>query len=185
MPLSLLAAPLSQQDSPAGTIRVAIAHGQRLVRAGLRVLLEREAGIEVVEAATGDEVVELVHRMQPDVVLIDVRLPGIGCVEATQRILAGPPVSVVVLTATEADGRVFATLKAGASGMLLEDREPAALVQAIRHLGRGCRFPVKRPRRTQRSREVHMLTPKVTELRRGCAHAAPESQPKAGAKPAA
>jgi DNA-binding NarL/FixJ family response regulator len=185
MPLSLLASPLVQPSSPAGTIRVAIAHGQRLVRAGLRVLLECEPGIEVVEAATGDEIVELAGGLQLDVVLIDVRLPGIGCVQATQRILAGPPVAVVVLAATEADGRVFATLKAGASGMLLEDREPAALVRAIRQFGRGPRVRARRPRQVQRSREVHMLTPKVTELRRGCAHAAVASLPKSGAKPAA
>jgi DNA-binding NarL/FixJ family response regulator len=174
MPLSLLAAPLLQPRSPAGTTRVAVAHGQRLVRAGLRLLLEREPGIEVVEAATGEELVELVDRTRPGVVLIDVRLPGIGCVEATQRILAAMPVAVVVLTATEADARVFATLKAGASRMLLEDREPAALVQAIRQL---CR--------PQRPREVHMVTPKVTQLGRGCAHPTPASQPKAGAAPVA
>ena len=106
MPMSLLVSPSSRcrEHVPAtrpgasadqravGTIRVGIAHGQRLVRAGLRVLLDHEAGIAVVdEAATGDEAVALTRRLQPDVVLLDVGLPGLGCVEVTRRILAAAP----------------------------------------------------------------------------------------------
>jgi DNA-binding NarL/FixJ family response regulator len=196
MPVSLLASPFSRcrEHVPAtpprasadqravGTIRVAIAHGQRLVRTGLRVLLDREAGIAVVdEAATADEAVALARRLQPDVVLLDVGLPGLGCVEVTRRILAGPPVAVMLLAASETDARVLATLRAGAAGLLLEDREPAALVRAVRLLGRGGRLRARRSRRSQPAREVPMLTPKVTELTRGCAHPSGTGPAKASA----
>jgi DNA-binding NarL/FixJ family response regulator len=166
----------------AGTIRVAIAHGQRLVRAGLRALLEREAGITVVdEAADGDDAVAMARRLRPDVVLLDVRVPGLDCVEATRRILA-ESVAVMVLTATEADARVFASLKAGAAGLLLEDREPAALARALRVLVHGGRRRAHRSRRSQPAREVHMLTPKVIEITRGSAHTEKPGPVKAGAR---
>jgi DNA-binding NarL/FixJ family response regulator len=197
MPVSLVASTLvssfegssitvpraSADQRGTGTIRVAIAHGQQLVRAGLRVLLEREAGIAVVdEAADGEHAVAVARRLRPDVVVLDVRLPGLGCVEATRRILAGPAVPVMVLTASETDARVFATLKAGAAGLLLEDREPAALVRAVRLLGRGGWVRPHRPRRTHPAREVPMLTPKVTEITRGCAHADKSTQVKTGSR---
>ena len=76
----------------------------------------------------------------------------------------------MLLAASETDARVLATLRAGAAGLLLEDRERAALVRAVRLLGRGGRLRARRPRRRQPAREVRMLTPKVTELTRGCAH---------------
>jgi DNA-binding NarL/FixJ family response regulator len=186
MPASLLKRSLQlSPGSAVGTTRVAIAHGQRLVRAGLRVLLEREAGIEVIEAATGDEAVAVARRLRPDVLLMDVQLPGLGCVEATRRILAGPPIAVVVLAATETDARVFATLQAGASGLLVGDREPAALVQAVRRLSHGGRARAPKPRSLNPVREDQMLTPKVIEIRRGSAHTAATVQPKAGVTPAA
>jgi DNA-binding NarL/FixJ family response regulator len=129
---------LAQIDT--GTIRVVIAHGRQLVRAGLRVLLEREAGITVVdEAANGDDAVAIARRLRPDVLLLDVRLPGLDCVEATRRILSESDIAVVVLTASETDARTFATLRAGAAGLMLEDREPAALVRVVRLLGNGAR----------------------------------------------
>jgi DNA-binding NarL/FixJ family response regulator len=168
MPSSLLASSLVHST---GTIRVAVAHGQRLVRAGLRAMLERDGEIAVVEAASGEEAVAIARRLRPDVVLMDVHLPGLGCVEATRRILAGPRVAVMVLTASETDARVFATLRAGAAGLLLEDGDPAALVGAVTRLGRGGRLRTTRPRRKQSAREVPMLTPKVTEITRGSAHA--------------
>jgi DNA-binding NarL/FixJ family response regulator len=155
----------------AGTIRVAIAHGECLVRAGLRVLLEREPGMCVVdEAADGDDAVAVARRLRPDVVLLDVRLPGLDCVEATRRIVARPGVAVMVLSPSETDARVFASLRAGAAGLLLEDRDPAALARAVRLLGRGGRPHARRNRRIQPAREVPMLTPKVTEITRGSAH---------------
>ena len=178
MPSSLLASPFVH--SPV-TIRVAVAHGQRLGRAGLRAMLEREGEIAVIEAASGEEAVAVARRLRPDVVLMDVHLPGLGCVEATRQILAGPPVAVMVLTDSETDARVFATLRAGAAGLLLEDGEPAALVRAVTRLGRGGRLRATRPRRNQPVREVSMLTPKVTEITRGCAHAPAAVRIKTGA----
>jgi DNA-binding NarL/FixJ family response regulator len=180
MALSLLA------SLPPGTIRVAIAHGQRLMRAALRALLEREADITVIdEVADGDDAVAVARRLRPDVLLLDVRLPGLDCVEVTRRILAEPSVCVVALTASETDARAFATLQAGAAGLLLEDREPAALVRAVRLLGHRGRPRARRPRRSQPAREVHMLTPKVVEIRRGSAHVQKIGQPMAGSPQAA
>lgn len=160
---------LASVDS--STIRVAIAHGQGLMRAGLRLLLEREAGITVVdEAADGDDAVALVRRLRPDVLLLEVGLPGLDCVEATRRILAESAVAVVALTASETDARAFGTLRAGAARLMLEDREPAALVRVVRLLGHGDRPRARRPRRSQPARGVPMLTPKVIEITRGSAH---------------
>ena len=178
MPSSLLASSFVHST---GTIRVAVAHGQRLVRAGISAMLERDGEIAVIEAASGEEAVDVVRRLRPDVVLMDVHLPGLGCVEATRQILAGPPVAVMVLTGSETDARVFATLRAGATGLLLEDGEPAHLVRAVTRLGRGGRLQAKRPRRKNSSREVPMLTPKVTEITRGCAHASATARIKPGA----
>jgi DNA-binding NarL/FixJ family response regulator len=165
----------------AGTIRVAIAHGECLVRAGLRVLLERDPGMCVVdEAADGDDAVAVARRLRPDVVLLDVRLPGLDCVAATRRILAGPGVAVMVLSPSETDARVFASLRAGAAGLLLEDRDPAVLARAVRLLGRGVRPRGRRNRRNQPAKEVPMLTPKVTEITRGSAHVRKAAQVNAG-----
>jgi DNA-binding NarL/FixJ family response regulator len=171
MPVSPAACPVIE-SSDRSPLRVAIVHGQHLVRAGLRALLEREAGISVVdEAGDGDEAVAIAHRVRPDVVLLDVRVPGLDCVGATRRILAESSALVMVLTTTETDARVFATLQAGAAGVLFEEREPAALVRALRLRARGDRRRAHRSRRPQPAREVHMLTPKVIEITRGCAHA--------------
>jgi len=161
MPESVIVPTLVDRRT-AGTIRVVIAHGQRLVRAGLRLLLEREAGIAVVaEAATGDEAVALAQRLAPDVVLVDVHLPGLDCVQTTRRMLAGQATSVMVLTESETDARVLATLRAGAAGLLLEDREPAELVRAVRLLGHGRRPRPRRSHPKQHARESLMLSPKV------------------------
>jgi DNA-binding NarL/FixJ family response regulator len=167
-------------DHAAGTIRVAVADGQRLLRAGVRVLLEREPGIAVVgEAATGEEAIALAQRTRPDVVLMDVHLPGLDCVEATRRILAETGVAVMLLTAREADHRLFAALGAGAGGLLPKDTEPAELVRAVRFLSRGGRpRPRGRHRKQPLREEDRMLTPKVIEIRRGCAHPTAAGPPK-------
>jgi len=155
---------LDTQRYAANLTLVTVAHGRRLVRAGLRVLLEREAGMVVIEAATGDEAVMVAQRARPDVVLIDLDLPGLGCVEATQRILADTASQVMVLTTSPTDERVFATLLAGATGLILEDREPDVLVRAVRRLGSG---PGRdRPRRTNRPRpRAGAPTPQVVDIR--------------------
>jgi len=183
MPVSPAARSLIESSDRSPSIRVGIAHAQHLVRAGLRALLERETGITVVdEAADGDDAVAIARRLRPDVVLLDVRVPGLDCVEATRRIRAESSAAVMVVAATEADARVFATLKAGAAGVLFEDREPAALVRALRLLARGGGRRAHRTRRTQPAREVHMLTPKVIEITRGCAHAEKAGQVTAGSR---
>jgi DNA-binding NarL/FixJ family response regulator len=126
------------QGSGQREIRVLIAHGQALVRAGFRSLLEGGQRIDVVgEADTGEDAVALARRIGPDVVLIDATLPGLDVVEATRQIALLPRVRVVVLTATEADDLVFASLRAGASAFLVQNTEPGELVRAIRSVARG------------------------------------------------
>jgi DNA-binding NarL/FixJ family response regulator len=122
--------------SPA--IRVLVADGQALVRAGVLLLLEVDERITVVgEAASGEETVALVEQIRPDVVMIDTRLPGLDSVEATRRIVSESGVAVMLLTAGESDERIFAALRAGASGLLPKDTQPTQLVQAIEALARG------------------------------------------------
>jgi DNA-binding NarL/FixJ family response regulator len=129
---------LDGRAGAAPAVRVLIADGQALVRAGFRALLESGGRISVVgEASTGEEAVAEARRLRPDVVLLDATLPGLNCVEATGRMLADPGIAVMLLTATEQDERIFATLRAGASGLLLRDTEPAELVRAIELLARG------------------------------------------------
>jgi DNA-binding NarL/FixJ family response regulator len=131
------ARPAGRADaSPA--VRVLIADGQALVRAGLRALLEGDVGISVVgEAASGEDAVTLTRRMRPDVVLMDARLPGLDAVQAIGRILAESTVAVMLLTASEHDDQIFPALRAGASGLLLKDTEPAELVRGVELLARG------------------------------------------------
>jgi DNA-binding NarL/FixJ family response regulator len=159
----------------AGTIRVAIAHSRRMVRAHLQILLELEPGIAVVgEAADGDDAVALAGRVRPDVVLIDVDRPGLDCVEATRQMLAEQSVAVMVLTTSETDARLIATLRAGATGHLPDHSAPATLVRAVRLLGQGGHVSSRRSHRRQPIAEApHFVTPKVVEIRRGCAHGAP------------
>jgi DNA-binding NarL/FixJ family response regulator len=116
-------------------IRVLIADDQRLVRSGLRMILRAEPGIEVVgEAADGLEAVAAVADAQPDVVLMDVRMPNLDGIEATRRILERGDTAprVLVLTTFDADEYVFGALRAGASGFLLKDAPEEQLVAAIR-----------------------------------------------------
>jgi DNA-binding NarL/FixJ family response regulator len=119
-------------------IRVLIAEGQALVRAGVRVLLEAQENIEVVgEAATGEDAVALARRLCPDVVLIDALLPGLDSVEATGRMFAERSVAVMLLTASENEQRIVPALRAGARGLLVKDTEPAELLRAVEILARG------------------------------------------------
>jgi DNA-binding NarL/FixJ family response regulator len=125
--------------SASGMIRVLIADGQALVRAGFRVLLEGEQGIAVTgEAASGEEVVALARRINPDVVLMDMSLPGLDALEATRQIVTQlQGVQVMILTKLDCDEHVFGALRAGASGFLVKDTEPTDLLQAVRVLARG------------------------------------------------
>jgi DNA-binding NarL/FixJ family response regulator len=121
------------------SVSVAIADDQALVRGGFRMILDARPGIEVVgEAADGAEAVALVERDEPDVVLMDVRMPGTDGIEATRRIVAsGAPTRVIILTTHDVDEYVFAAIRAGASGFLLKDVAPQALVDGIHVVARG------------------------------------------------
>jgi len=120
------------------TVRVLIADGHALVRAGCRALLERHGRISVVgEASSGDEAVVLSARLRPDVVLIDATVPGLDCVRAIGRMHADSAVAVMLLAASEHDERIFAALRAGARGLVLNDTEPSELARAVEVLARG------------------------------------------------
>jgi DNA-binding NarL/FixJ family response regulator len=122
-------------------ITVLLADDQALVRAGFRALLNAEPDIEVVaEAADGVEAVRLAHETAPDVVLMDIRMPGVDGLEATRRIAAEPALAgtrVVILTTFELDEYVFEALRTGASGFLVKDTEPVELLRGIRAVAAG------------------------------------------------
>ncbi len=122
-------------------IRVLLADDQTLVRAGFRSILSDEDDIEVVaEAATGAEAVARARETAPDVVLMDIRMPELDGLEATRRIAADPrldAVKVIILTTFDLDDYIYGALRAGASGFLVKDTEPAELIHAVRVVARG------------------------------------------------
>ena len=122
-------------------ITVAVADDQALVRAGFRALLAAEPEMDVVgEAVDGESVLALVRETHPDVVLMDIRMPGVDGLEATRQIVADPDLAstrVLVLTTFELDEYVFEALRAGASGFLVKDTEPADLIRAVRVVAAG------------------------------------------------
>jgi DNA-binding NarL/FixJ family response regulator len=122
-------------------IRVLLADDQALTRAGFHVLIDAADDLQVVgEATDGAQAVDLARRERADVVLMDIRMPGVDGLEATRRIsadddLAG--VKVIILTTFESDEYVYQAIRAGASGFLVKDTEPADLIQAVRVVARG------------------------------------------------
>jgi DNA-binding NarL/FixJ family response regulator len=120
-------------------IRVLLADDQELVRSGFRLILELADGIDVVgEAADGREAVRLAKELQPDVVLMDVRMPELDGIEAIRRLRqAGVEAHVLVLTTFDLDEYVYAAMRAGASGFLLKDAPREQLVTAVRTVARG------------------------------------------------
>lgn len=123
------------------SIRVVVADDQDLVRTGLAMILGAQDGIEVVgQAADGPATVETVERVRPDVLLVDIRMPGYDGIEVTRRV-AGPgtadPVAVVVITTFDLDEYVLGALRAGARGFLLKDAGPELLVQAVHAAAAG------------------------------------------------
>jgi len=121
------------------TIRVLVADDQSMVRAGFRMLLAGEAEIEVVaEAANGLEAIDKAARFDPDVVLMDIRMPELDGLEATRRILAADgSARVLILTTFDLDEYVYEALRAGASGFVLKDDPPEQLIAAILTVARG------------------------------------------------
>ncbi|WP_345752498.1 response regulator transcription factor [Microbacterium rhizophilus] len=131
-------------ESP-DALTVVLVDDEALIRAGLRMLLEAETGIEVVgEAADGHAGVELIARMRPDVVVMDVRMPGTDGVEATRRLTSaeyreahGDPPGILILTTFSDDIAVRDAVRAGAAGFLLKSAAPSVLAEAVRALAKG------------------------------------------------
>lgn len=122
------------------SLRLVVADDERMVRTALRVILDAEPDLEVVgEAATGAEAVAVVRALEPDVVLMDVRMPEIDGIRATERILAtmAAPPRIVVVTTFENDAYVYEALRAGAAGFLLKRADPDELTAAVRLVARG------------------------------------------------
>ena len=121
------------------SISVLLVDDQELMRMAFRMVIESQPDLEVAgEAATGTEAVARTSELNPDVVLMDVRMPGLDGVEATRRIVAsGSDARVIILTTFDLDDYVYAALRAGASGFLLKDAQPADLLSAVRAVARG------------------------------------------------
>ena len=119
--------------------RILLVDDQELLRMGFRMVLEAQAGMEVVgEAADGAEAVALTRRLEPDVVLMDVRMPGMDGVQATRELVnGGSSAHVIILTTFDLDEYAHAALRAGASGFLLKDAPTADLLSAIRAVASG------------------------------------------------
>ena len=167
----------------AGELRVVIADDQVLVRTGFRMILMSE-GIDVVgEAANGEEALKVVRATRPDVVLMDIRMPGMDGLEATRRILgrAGDPEPprIIILTTFDLDQYVYSAITAGASGFLLKDVSPEHLVAAVRMVRAGDamlapaitrrlveRFavPTANPRTEALHKDLATLTPREREV---------------------
>ena len=150
--------------SEPGTIGVLIADDQALVRAGFRMILEIEPDMTVLgEAADGDDAVELTASLRPDVVLMDVRMPGTDGIAATRRLMARSPghTRVVMLTTFDMDEYVYEALKAGASGFLLKDVQPELLVAGIRAVHSG--DSLLAPTVTRRMIESYLDRPRIVD----------------------
>jgi len=164
----------------AGPIRVFVVDDQGLVRAGFRMILEAEPDLVVAgEAADGEEAVARIGAEPPDVVLMDVRMPGVDGIEATRRILGDPVhagVRVIMLTTFDMDEYVYDALRAGASGFVLKDVPPEQLVDGIRavHTGSSLLSPaitrrmiearLERPTPGPAPRVLASLTPREREI---------------------
>lgn len=137
----------------AGMIRVLLVDDQALIRMGFRMVLDAEADIEVVgEAADGAAAITQAKALNPDVVLMDIRMPGVNGIEATAEITRTLDTKVLILTTFDLDEYAFGGLRAGASGFLLKDTRPAELIEAIRTVASG--EAVVSPRITRRMLEM-------------------------------
>jgi DNA-binding NarL/FixJ family response regulator len=145
-------------------IRVLLAEDQAIVRAGFRALLDAEPDLEVAgEAADGQEAVALARRLNPDLVVMDIRMPELDGLEATEQITSDPALTstrILVLTTFELDEYVFGALRAGASGFLLKGGQPADLLSAIRLVAAG--EALLAPSVTKRLIEAYIAQPEPT-----------------------
>lgn len=150
------------------TIRILLADDQPLIRAGFRMILEDEDDMTVVgEAADGAQAARLTRELRPDVVLMDVRMPGTDGIEATRRVVTGTPSArVLVLTTFDLDEYAFTALRYGASGFLLKDAQPAELAAAVRAVASG--DAVVAPSVTRRLLDV--FASRLPDLRSGDQH---------------
>jgi DNA-binding NarL/FixJ family response regulator len=163
-------------------IRVLIADDQALVRAGLRMILDAQADLEVIgEAGDGREALQQSRALAPDVVLMDIRMPGVDGLEATRRLLggAGAAPKVIVLTTFDTDDYVYEAIRAGASGFLLKSAPPEQLADGVRAVMAGDallapeitrrlleRFIERPPPGTTTPPELEDLTPRELEVLR-------------------
>jgi DNA-binding NarL/FixJ family response regulator len=160
------------------TIRVLVADDQPLMRTGFRMILHATEDLKVVgEASDGAKAAEGAEKLRPDVVLMDVRMPGTDGIEGTRRIVASTPrTRVLILTTFDVDEYAFTALRAGASGFLLKDVPPEQLVEAIRAVASGDavvspritrelldRYAASLPAESAASTGVHPLLAKLTE----------------------
>ena len=165
------------------TIEVLIADDQAMVRAGFAALLDAHEGISVIgQAANGAEAVALSARLDPDVILMDVRMPELDGIQATRRILgtsypAAKVPRIIMLTTFDIDDYVYDALQAGASGFLLKDALPEELVQAVRVVAAGdallapsvtrrmiAQFAAQKPRASRASAQLADLTEREREV---------------------
>ncbi len=164
------------------SIRIAVADDQDLVRAGLRLIIEGEPDFQVVgEASNGADAISLAEHENPDVLLMDVRMPGVDGIKATEAILSDPgntSAKIVMLTTFDEDEYVYEALRAGASGFLLKDAPAEDLVSAIRQVHRGVdgllapsitrrlveRFSQQRPQRGAVTVDLDDLTSREREV---------------------
>ncbi|TCO30483.1 DNA-binding NarL/FixJ family response regulator [Kribbella steppae] len=156
--------PPAAGSKAASPIGVLIVDDQALVRAGFRMILEIEPDITVAgEAANGAQALELAAQLRPDIVLMDVRMPGMDGIEATRRLQADRPAQsrVVMLTTFDMDEYVFEALQAGASGFLLKDVQPELLVAGIRAVHSG--ESLLAPSVTRRLIESFLQTPRMVD----------------------
>ena len=160
-------------------IRILLADDHTLFRQGIRTLLERMPGVEVVgDAATGEDAIAQVEELVPDVVLMDIKMPGIDGIEATSAIVgSNPHVGVILLTMLDDPSTVFAGMRAGARGYVLKEAEPEELMQAVLAASRGevllCPIIAKKvlehmadEKRLKTSRELPLqeVTPRETQV---------------------
>ncbi|WP_031465057.1 response regulator [Sciscionella sediminilitoris] len=148
------------------TVRVLIADDQAIVRTGLRVLVDRDPELTVAgEAATGEEAVRTARTECPDVLLMDIRMPGKDGITATRELLAAPEtaaVRIIVLTTFDTEENIFAALDAGASGFLLKDTDPAELRNAIHVVAAGEALLAPTVTRTLIDAYTSRRTPRLT-----------------------